>query len=637
MVYLNYKQAYSKLHANILDNVQNIQKIFWSLTESEAKGLNLALEGILNDKKVIELFEKKKRRELASYLVPLFKNRLKPEYGIKQFQFHIPEATSFLRVHKPSKFGDDLSSFRRTVVFVNRNIKPAIGIEVGRGGPGLRVVLPVFGSKHQHLGSVEFGGSLKSILQSLAKTYNIRYSIAIKKDVFAKARRFQGKKTDIKKDDLIYYEYSDEEAYKLTKNLHSISEKLVIDGDFAIYSFPIYDFLDNVVGYITIFTDITKEHNEIDDEVMKSSIYILGTSILLSLVLVLILKMNLDPLNQFVYVLDSLTEEDKGGDLTKRIEIKNYNEVGKASASINRFIELTMRLIDEIKKQSETAVHITSKVERFSRELKTSTSKQITLLKQIEDRSAKVKSTAIGSSDRLNEVTSTIFKESKMISNILDNLTDVKNKMMKISSDELELSSDMDKLSREVQQVYSITELIDSIADQTNLLALNASIEASRAGKFGRGFSVVAEEIHKLSGETQKALNQINDKIGQLVSSVKSVSSTILTNSKNIENSSKDIQSIHREANILLTTSYQTVRQADSSKKSSEYIADIVEELHEDIKDLLEIAEKNSNAYDELFDIIHNMSNSMNQLKHKMDMFKTEGKEDEKLPVVKLQ
>ncbi|WP_315783134.1 cache domain-containing protein [Bradyrhizobium sp. SZCCHNPS1003] len=81
---------------------------------------------------------------------------MKSDYGVDQFQFHTPPAMSFLRVHQPAKFGDDLSGFRKTVVAANTDRKPIVGLEGGVAGLGLRGVVPIV-SAGKHLGSVEFG------------------------------------------------------------------------------------------------------------------------------------------------------------------------------------------------------------------------------------------------------------------------------------------------------------------------------------------------------------------------------------------------------------------------------------------------------------------------------------------------
>ncbi|MBF0622298.1 MAG: response regulator [Magnetococcales bacterium] len=102
-------------------------------------------------------------------------------YDIRQLHFHLaPGDVSFLRIHAPHKFGDDLSPVRHTIVEANTHLIPTKGFESGRVYSGIRGVVPVFSTENGqkiHVGALEAGTSFQGIVDTLKREMNLEVGV----------------------------------------------------------------------------------------------------------------------------------------------------------------------------------------------------------------------------------------------------------------------------------------------------------------------------------------------------------------------------------------------------------------------------------------------------------------------------
>ncbi|WP_158611777.1 diguanylate cyclase domain-containing protein [Guyparkeria sp. SCN-R1] len=101
-------------------------------------------------------------RERLSHALEDLYPRLQ-EKGVRQFHFHLPGAVSFLRFHRPDRFGDSLWDVRPSLRLVNERKVPISGFEEGRLFNGFRHVYPLF-HDGEFVGSVEVSFSFRAVL-----------------------------------------------------------------------------------------------------------------------------------------------------------------------------------------------------------------------------------------------------------------------------------------------------------------------------------------------------------------------------------------------------------------------------------------------------------------------------------------
>ncbi len=149
----------------------------------EAENKALARAELLADLPTVQrLLGVGDRAGLETELSRMFANQ-KARHGVDQMQFHIPPATSFLRLHDPATFGDDLTAFRPLVVAVNRERVPMKGAAVARSGPAIFGVSPVFDAAGKHIGSVELGIDYGPLMAALKTAYGVDLGLFVEDTV----------------------------------------------------------------------------------------------------------------------------------------------------------------------------------------------------------------------------------------------------------------------------------------------------------------------------------------------------------------------------------------------------------------------------------------------------------------------
>jgi len=102
----------------------------------------------------------------------------------------------------------------------------------------------------------------------------------------------------------------------------------------------------------------------------------------------------------------------------------------------------------------------------------------------------------------------------------------------------------LQRLDRSTQQIADAINLIRHFAAQTHLLALKASIEAARAGEGGRGFSVIADEVRGLAGQSAEATAAIEALVVTIQSEARELGNSIKQTNQQLSSESQQVETV---------------------------------------------------------------------------------------------
>ena len=199
----------------IVKEEKNIaSKIYFNTLKNIVQRYESIANNIITNKDVINAFENHDRKKLLNITAPIYKKLSFENPYLKIMHFHTNDTKSFLRLHKPEKFGDNLSSIRHMINKVNKTKKEMVAMEAGRYGIYYRLALPISDLNGKHIGVFEFGININYILDTFNQNYDFKSLLLLKKNVFNII--YENNKN------IVYNSYSND-YYSVESNINHIS------------------------------------------------------------------------------------------------------------------------------------------------------------------------------------------------------------------------------------------------------------------------------------------------------------------------------------------------------------------------------------------------------------------------------
>ncbi len=279
---------------------------------------------------------------IAKQFTGINKMILKSSGHEARIHFHLPPAISFCRCWSEVR-GDDVSSFRKTILKVSKEHSFVKGIETGRGGFVIRGVAPIFSETGEYFGSVEAFFNINTLLQKIDRKADEDFAIFMNTDLLKIATNFlENTSTNIHDskqivNNFILVDKTDkfniENVVKHELNLNVIGNNNFQYDNYKYAVIPLKNINNEVEGIGILQIDISTQQ-----DAMKRIIIFEIIVFIILLIIVVFLLSNLS--NRFVIKriisTDLLLQKLSKGELIGESKVCNKDEICSMQASLNK-------------------------------------------------------------------------------------------------------------------------------------------------------------------------------------------------------------------------------------------------------------------------------------------------------------
>ncbi len=278
------------------------------------------------------------------------------------------------------------------------------------------------------------------------------------------------------------------------------------------------------------------------------------------------------PIAEIIRIVSAMSE----GDLTKRYTGDSAGDLSELAYALNLSLDNLSSLVQTISKYAESIEEKVVDMRVSGSEMASSTREIATSIGEMShgaqtqvqkvDESSNLIEQILSSSNSMSEQSHSINDAAKKsVENCLrgtNMINDVVAKISEIHGMSQETTESMRVLSKRSAEISRVLAMITEISAQTNLLALNAAIEAANAGEYGRGFSVVAEEIRKLAEDSKNSARIIQDLVDSVQKDTQQAVSITERMNENVTFSVDASREASRVFEEMAASSNQTLEQS---------------------------------------------------------------------------